>query len=117
MLSLFMLFPMTIYGATGDAILDDTTTAAESTTGFSVSKNVTITYAVVPTSCVGYTLIASHLSGDALYGSGSDTTKLFRNIDDKTKGTLYNTVPIAANATAAFGDGTTDGAVGNWLPM
>jgi hypothetical protein len=111
MLSLFLLFPMTI---NADMILNGSSTT--STTDFNVSKNVTITYAV-PTGNVGFTAISNHLQGDALYGAGSDTTGLFRNTTDKIKGTLNETLPTAANATAAFGDGTVAGAVGNWLPM
>ena len=118
MLSLFLLFPMTI---NADMVLNDTTTAAGSKTGFTVSKNVTITYAVNNPSGstlvgVGFTAISSHLQGDALYGSGSDTTLVFKNTVDKDKGTAHTLTdgPSSDNATAAFGAplGT-----GNWSPM
>ena len=109
MLSLFLLFPMTI---NADMILDDTS-GTNSKTGFNVSKNVTITYAVTANGD-GFTAISSHLQGDALYGSGSDTTLVFKNTTDKTKGTAYTTVPSSDNATGAFG---APGGAGNWLPM
>ena len=112
MLSLFLLFPMTI---NADMVLDDTTTAGSSTTDFYVSKNVTITYAVTAGQD-GFTAISSHLQGDALYGSGSDSTLVFKNTVDKDKGTAHTLTdgPSSDNATAAFGAplGT-----GNWSPM
>ena len=103
MFSLFLLFPMTAWGV-GSMILDGDTTT--STTGFDVSKNVTITYAVDITAPatvgVGFALISSHLSGDTLYGAGSDTTQLFRTKAGKTKGEVYSTVPTDTNSTVAF---------------
>jgi hypothetical protein len=101
MFSLFLLFPMTIYAAAGDMILDGT--SQTSTTDFNVSKGVTITYAV-PAGNVGFTAISNHLQGDTLYGAGSDTTQLFKTQTGKTKGTIYETLPVSSNSTAAFID-------------
>jgi hypothetical protein len=107
MLSLFLFFPMTAVGDTLD--MTDTT----SSTDFWVSKNVTLTY-TVSTGQDGFTAISSHKLADTLYGGGSDTTLVFRNVGGKVKGTDYATVPGSANATTEFG--APIGANG-WLPI
>ncbi len=117
--SLFLFFLMAGMGvaADDDDILDSTDAPADTSIDFSVSKNVSVTYNVTA-GFDGFTAIASHKQGDTLYGAGSDSTLVFRdNSGTKVKGTDYTTPPTSDNATAAFGDGTVAGKVGNWLPM
>jgi len=102
---------MTVYAAdpsTGsDGVLNGVTPIGDSTTGFDVSKNVTVTY-LTDTNGVGFTAISNHLSGDTLYGAGSDTTQLFRTTTGKTKGVLNETLPGDTNSTKAFPSATWD---------
>ena len=116
--SLFLFFLMTGIGvaADNDNILDSTD-AATASIDFNVSKNITVTYNVTANQD-GFTTISSHKQGDTLYGAGSDSTLVFKDDSGtKVKGTDYVTLPTSDNTTAAFGDGTVDGKVGNWLPM
>ena len=86
----------------GTGYIDGTDSHTAGTVDCKPSKNVTIVY---DTSDASYAAIASHLQGDALYGSGSDSPLVFKNEDDKTKGAQYTTAVGSDNATAAF-DGT-----------
>ncbi|MGB9498105.1 MAG: hypothetical protein ACKVE3_09660 [Dissulfuribacterales bacterium] len=109
MLSLFLLFPMTINAG----YIDSSGNNNPANIDFNVSKNVTITYAV-SAGQDGFCAISSHKLGDTLYGGGSDTTLVFKYPGGKNKGEDYRTVPGSANATGAFSapDGNE-----NWKPM
>ena len=93
--SLFFLIPMTSMAGNGvvDADNDAITVDCEP------SKNVTIVY---NTSDASFAAIASHLQGDALYGSGSDSPLVYKNETAKDKGTQYTTDVGSDNATTAF---------------
>jgi len=108
MLSLFLLFPMTINAG----YIDSSGEHNPANIDFNVSKNVTITYAV-SAGQDGFCAISSHKLGDTLYGGGSDTTLVFKYVGGKNKGADYRTDP-AANATAAFSAPDGDE---NWKPM
>jgi hypothetical protein len=85
--SSFVFMPITGMAATGQ--IDNTTTNKAQTIDFQVSNNVTVIYNSI---AAEYAAIASHTQGDALFGGGSDTSLVFKNITLKTKGTAYTTV-------------------------
>ena len=83
----------------GNDYIDGTDGHTATTVDCEPSKNVTIVY---DTSDASFAAIASHLQGDALFGSGSDSPLVFKNEVAKTKGTQYTTAVGSDNATTAF---------------
>ena len=83
------------YAATMTCNEDGCSGASNNLEGFKTSKNVTL---VANTVVQSYAAVSSHLNGDKVYGSSSDSPVI--KWTTKTKGTAYTTAPSASDSSA-----------------
>ncbi|MBZ4642449.1 MAG: hypothetical protein JG767_58 [Deferribacteraceae bacterium] len=102
-----LIFALPIIGFSADTWYgDDNSTKNFSSTpviDFKPSKGVQIGYENL-NSQQGFSLGAQHKAGEYIYGTSSDTTNVYINDADKTKGTVNSTINIPDNESSFSGN-------------